>query len=445
VPGGTADAAGEQISYVITVANTGNTTLDGVTVTDPYADAGSIMRGADVVGDNDGLLEVGETWGYTAKHMVTQAELDSNGGGDGALENVATADSSQTAPDTDDASVPVQQKASIDIEKHVSIDGGATWSDADDPMGPIATSGANVMFKFVVANTGNMTLTNATVTDSVFDLNGAAAGTAKALGTLAVGASTEFQISAPWAAGQHVNDATATGTYSAGTASDHDLAYYYGLIDCVGTRTPGFWLSPNGLTFWDGTVGNETKSGPNFPGGELLAFNNGIVDGPDPGSSNKEERYILLGDYNGNGVADVGEDTLKMSLALALKVLDASQKPSQDARYVLGRDVIAAWLNFEAGNGAGGALDPNSPTAKMNKAIDWLQQYADANHDGVADFNGPAIKQNTAAWQGSGAGLHTALDEYNNHGTINGVAYSCSADDHLFVTMLTRFHEDVLA
>ena len=445
VPGGTADAAGEQISYVITVANTGNTTLDGVTVTDPYADAGSIMRGADVVGDNDGLLEVGETWGYTAKHTVTQAELDSNGGGDGQLENTATADSNQTGPDTDDASVPVAQRAAIDIEKYVSIDGGATWNDADDPMGPIATSGANIMFKFVVANTGNVTLTNASVTDTVFDLNGAAAGTARDLGTLAVGASTEFQISAPWTAGQHVNDATASGSYSGGTASDHDLAYYYGLIDTVGVRTPGFWLSPNGLTFWDGTVGNETKSGPDFPDGELLAYNNGIVDGPDPGNSNKEERYILLGDDNGNGITDAGEDTLQMSLALALKVIDASQKPLQDARYVLGRDVIAAWLNFEAGNSSGDPLDPNSPAAKMNQAIDWLQQYADANHDGIADFNGPAVKQSSAAWQGSGAALHTALDDYNNNGTISGFTFAGDGDDKLFVSMLTRYHEDVLA
>ncbi len=446
VPGGTADAAGEQISYVITVANTGNTTLDGVTVTDPYADAGSIMRGADVVGDNDAFLEVGETWGYTAKHTVTQAELDSNGGGDGQLENTATADSNQTGPDTDDANVPVQQRASIDIEKYVSIDGGATWSDADDPMGPIATSSASIAFKFVVTNTGNVTLTNTAVTDSVFDLNGAAAGTARAIGTLGVGASTEFQITAPWTSGQHVNDATATGSYSGGTTSDHDLAYYYGLIDTVGVRTPGFSLSPNGLTFWDGTVGNETKSGPDFPNGELLAYNNGIVDGPDPGNSNKEERYILLGDDNGNGITDAGEDTLQMSLALALKVLDASQKPSQDARYVLGRDVIAAWLNFEAGNASGDPLDPNSPAAKMNQAIDWLQQYADANHDGIADFNGPAVKQNSAAWQGSGAALHTALDDYNNNGTISGFTFAGDGDDKLFVTMLTRYHaEDTLA
>src|SRR4029453_9732227 len=90
VTGGTADQAGELISYTITVQNTGNTTLTGVVVTDPYADPGSIVRGADLVGDGDALLEVGETWSYTAAHTVTQAEIDSNGGGNGLLENTAT-------------------------------------------------------------------------------------------------------------------------------------------------------------------------------------------------------------------------------------------------------------------------------------------------------------------------------------------------------------------
>ena len=78
---------------------------------------GSVVRSADVVGDNDALLEVGETWGYTAAHTVTQAEIDSNGGGDGALENMATADSHQTGPDTDDASVPVTQNPALNIVK----------------------------------------------------------------------------------------------------------------------------------------------------------------------------------------------------------------------------------------------------------------------------------------------------------------------------------------
>jgi uncharacterized repeat protein (TIGR01451 family) len=445
VPGGTADTAGELISYTISVANTGNMTLTGVTLTDPFADVGSIIRGADTVGDDDNLLEVGETWSYTATHSVTQADLDSNGGGDGALENTATADSSETGEDTDDASVPVEQRASIDIEKFVSIDGGLTWDDADDPQGPVATSGADIQFKFVVSNTGNVSLTDAMVTDSVFDLNGADPGTAMSLGTLDVGETNTFYYDATWAAGQHVNNATATGDYSEGQATDSDLAYYFGLIDCVGVRTPGFWSSPNGLTFWDGTVGNETKSGPNFADGELLAYNNSITDGPDGGTSNLQERYILLGDDDGDGVTDAGEDTLKVSLDLALKIIDASQKTQQDARWVLARDAVATWLNFEAGNPSGDPTDTNSPAHKMDLAIDWLQQYADNNNDGVLDFNGQPIKQSNSAWSGSGSGLHSALDEYNNFGTVNGEHYACDADDHLFVDALARYHEDVLA
>ena len=61
MPGGTADAAGESISYTITVANAGNTTLTGVEVTDPFANAGDrawCRRGW----RQRRLLEVGETW-----------------------------------------------------------------------------------------------------------------------------------------------------------------------------------------------------------------------------------------------------------------------------------------------------------------------------------------------------------------------------------------------
>ena len=75
------------------------------------------------VGDNDGLLEVGETWAYTAAHTVTQAEIDSNGGGDGDIDNMATADSDQTGPDTDDATVPVAQNPALNIVKEAACRG----------------------------------------------------------------------------------------------------------------------------------------------------------------------------------------------------------------------------------------------------------------------------------------------------------------------------------
>ena len=154
-----ADAAGDVISYTITVANTGNTTLTGVVVTDPNADAGTIVRGADVVGDNDGLLEVGETWGYTATHTVTQAEIDSNGGGDGDIDNTATADSDQTGPDSADVSVPTAQGPALSITKVVhDVDGDTTAPVAD-------AAGDVVNYTITVANTGNPTLTGVVVTD----------------------------------------------------------------------------------------------------------------------------------------------------------------------------------------------------------------------------------------------------------------------------------------
>ena len=116
------NGAGDVINYTITVANTGNTTLTGVVVTDPNANAGSIVRGADVVGDNDALLEVGETWGYTAAHTVTQAEIDSNGGGDGDIDNMATADSNETDPDTDDAAAPINSFPSVVSTTNLTVD-----------------------------------------------------------------------------------------------------------------------------------------------------------------------------------------------------------------------------------------------------------------------------------------------------------------------------------
>src|SRR6185436_11341887 len=145
LPGQIADVAGETLNYTITVANTGNTTLTGVTVTDPNADAGSILLVADAA-SADGELDVGETWTYTAAHTVTQAEIDSNGGGDGDIDNTATADSAQTGPDTDDATVPVAQAPSLNIVKEAVP-------------GQIAdVAGETLNYTITVANTGNTTL-----------------------------------------------------------------------------------------------------------------------------------------------------------------------------------------------------------------------------------------------------------------------------------------------
>ncbi|MCM8640114.1 SdrD B-like domain-containing protein [Accumulibacter sp.] len=148
VPGGSANVAGEVISYTIAVQNTGNQTLTGVTVSDPFIS--NLTRVADTVGDNDNLLEVGETWAYTASHTVTQAEIDAGGN----IVNVATADSNETGPDTDDASIPVAQNPSLNIVKNASVPGGSA-----------NVAGEVISYTIAVQNTGNQTLTGVTVSD----------------------------------------------------------------------------------------------------------------------------------------------------------------------------------------------------------------------------------------------------------------------------------------
>src|SRR5204863_2446603 len=109
--------------------------------------------------DNYESLDETYTWGNSAKHTVTQAEIDSNGGGNGLLENIATADSPQTGPDTDDASVPVVFNPALNIVKFVN------GQDADSPTGPHVAVGSTVTYTYVVTDTGNVPLANVVVTD----------------------------------------------------------------------------------------------------------------------------------------------------------------------------------------------------------------------------------------------------------------------------------------
>ena len=98
------DAAGDVITYTITVQNTGNTTLTGVIGDRPAADNRGLRPGSLVTPCvNTGFtIAVGGDLDLHRPYTVTQAEIDNNGGGDGDIDNTATADSNETGPDTDD-------------------------------------------------------------------------------------------------------------------------------------------------------------------------------------------------------------------------------------------------------------------------------------------------------------------------------------------------------
>lgn len=83
-----ADRAGDVITYTITMTNDGNLMLSNILIVDPLV---TKLRGPSGDDLNPGLLDVGESWFYTGIYTVTQGDLDSNGNGDGMIDNIVTA------------------------------------------------------------------------------------------------------------------------------------------------------------------------------------------------------------------------------------------------------------------------------------------------------------------------------------------------------------------
>ena len=145
--------AGETISYTLAVTNPGNAAIANVVVDDPFTtNEAPVLDGTFNTGDTDqdNLLDVGETWQYTASHTVTQAELDAGT----TIVNTATVTGTGATPDSDDASVAVAQNKILHIEKDASVPGGT----AD-------VAGETISYTLAVTNTGNAAIANVVVDD----------------------------------------------------------------------------------------------------------------------------------------------------------------------------------------------------------------------------------------------------------------------------------------
>ncbi|HOW25853.1 MAG TPA: gliding motility-associated C-terminal domain-containing protein [Bacteroidales bacterium] len=150
----TYDAVGDVLTYTLVLTNTGNVSITNIVVTDPLASTGPVYVSGD--GGVTGHLEVGETWIYTATHVVTQADLDA-----GSFINVATATGTPEGgvldPATDDETITAIQDPSLALIKV------GTFIDLNaDGM---ANAGDKITYAFSVKNTGNVTLTNVMITD----------------------------------------------------------------------------------------------------------------------------------------------------------------------------------------------------------------------------------------------------------------------------------------
>ena len=262
VPGGTANAVGEVISYAITVANVGEVNLTGITVTDPsVTNLAAVLSGGFNIGDinHDNQLSTGETWQYTASYTVTQSDIDTLGGGDGFDENTVTGDSTQTAPVFATASVVVENDSSLEVLKTPDV-------------ASVDSAGDVIQYLITLENTGNTSLNDVTVTDSQVNI-----------------VTPIFDFNAP-ILGPELLVPVFNGDYNVGDTNEN------------GFEDPGetFVFVNQGDYDQDGIIEPEE--------GEMTVLTN-VGDTNQSGDQDPGEdwQYYQAGDTNQNGVEDPGE------------------------------------------------------------------------------------------------------------------------------------------
>ncbi len=155
----TITAAGQVLGYTITVVNSGNQTLNGLSISDTFQLGGAartLTSGPSYASgdtDSDGAIDVGEAWTYAASYTVPQTDMD----GTGNFTNSATYDTAQTTPSTTGTvTTNVSRTASFSILKGQT--GGPN---------PITAAGQTITWLITISNTGNQTLTGLSLTDSL--------------------------------------------------------------------------------------------------------------------------------------------------------------------------------------------------------------------------------------------------------------------------------------
>jgi uncharacterized repeat protein (TIGR01451 family) len=189
------NTVGTAVPYTFTVKNTGNVTLHSISVAD--AKIGTVTCPANT-------LMPGTSTTCTGNYVILHADVSA-----GKIDNTATAEGTPplgakvTATDTDTLALPL---ASITLDKRFS--GGSSTS-----------VGAKLAYSFVVANTGNLTLTDIVVSDAMLTGMACPQDTLEPDGSMTCTADPYVVTSADEAAGSITNTATVTAvacTYADG-------------------------------------------------------------------------------------------------------------------------------------------------------------------------------------------------------------------------------------
>lgn len=147
-------SAPSALAYTITVTNTGDGAMTGVSVTDTVTQAAfsTTLPVSGPAGDAGtiGAFDIGEVWTYAATFPATQARIDSGAN----VVNTVAVTSTQTSPASQSATATttVTQTPMMTLVKSAN------------QAGPVPV-GQNVSYSYLITNTGNITIYNVTVGD----------------------------------------------------------------------------------------------------------------------------------------------------------------------------------------------------------------------------------------------------------------------------------------
>ncbi|MDQ7250414.1 DUF7507 domain-containing protein [Dongia sedimenti] len=232
--------AGETISYSYQITNTGNVTLTNVTVNNGPATAS----------EDPQMLAPGENSPVHSTYTIAQADIDAGTVTSSAMASGIDPLGDPVTSDPVSTTVPLTQVAVLSVEK------SGTLSDANG--NGVADPGETITYTYIVTNTGNVTLTDVTVTDDPATVAG---------GSQMLGPGESY---------------TFTGTYTATAGGIENGSVTSGPATVGGTDTTGNPVA--------GTSGETTTVPPNVTAALSLVASEPVVD-----------------DANGNGHADAGE------------------------------------------------------------------------------------------------------------------------------------------
>lgn len=190
---------GDIITYSYVVANTGNVSLNTIAV----SDAGPTFNGGAnnaltsgptyAAGDTNtnSVLDVGETWTYTATYLLTQGNVDVAAGVAGGVSNTVAV----TAKDPQNvAVVPTPGGSTLTATTTIPASPSLQIAKTANTAGPL-TVGQVVNYSFLVTNNGNVTVSGISVNETAFNGSGTAPVPVGGLSSLAPGGTTTWTAS----------------------------------------------------------------------------------------------------------------------------------------------------------------------------------------------------------------------------------------------------------